>query len=382
MAGAAKHSLSRAEVNVVNKLADVRSKQVKSRTHKHEKFINSSTKAMHRRSQREYRKTMSSKEKKKQATAAKSQQKKKGSSSCGSQYDVPRPCCGRRGQKCKCFESGRGAEIAKSMSKKELRKLRKGFENSPIQTAQDTDDMTKYEEQIPEGISYRFLWFYTFMWRFFSNDAFWDALVQVKAVSYDRVPKWNKVREVMETFNAKKTSFFGGLFYSGNVLLYYRYDVCKDWSDCKALGIDTMGGYIEGLKVVYYCVQLIGVYLDELEINPSRAGFRVCTQGLYTELGYRTSGLFGHYSIKIMLDGLVIRCPGLQAVCSWFPMLCTAYVSGLPKLYPILKNNDEADMFLAACHLLRTLRSTGKRITLSEALAQLCWVKRGLQKAV
>ena len=375
MGGAAKHRLSRAEANLVNELADDRRKLLKSRTHKHEKFINSSTSAKHRRNQRNYRKTMSSNKQKKQATTSKNTQRKKGLSS-GSQYDVPRPCCGRRGQKCKCFESGRGAEIAKSMSKMELRKLRKGYENNPIQIYKDTGDMSKYEEQIPKGLSYRYLWFYTFMWRFFSNDAFWDALVQVKAVCYDGEPNWNKVREVMENFNAKKTSFFGGLFYTGNVLLYYRYDVCKDWSDCKALGIDSMGGYIEGLKVVYYCVQLIGVYLDELEINPSRAGFRVCTKGLYTELAYRTRGLFGHYSIKIMLDGLVIRCPELQAVCSWFPMFCTAYVSKLPKLYPILNKNDEDDMFLAACHLLRTLRRVGRRITLSDALAQLCWLKR------
>jgi hypothetical protein len=375
MGGAAKHRLSKAEASLVNKLVDVRRKKVKSRTHKHEKFINGSTTAMKRRNQRKYRKTLSSNKKKKQTIASKSTQKKKDKGS-GSQYDQPRPCCGRRGQKCICFESGRGAEIVKSMSKKEFCKLRKGYENNPIQIYKDTDDMSKYEEQIPEGLSYRFLWFYTFMWRFFSNDAFWTALVQVKAVSYDREPNWNKVREVMEIFNTKGTSFFGGLFYTGNVLLFYRYDVCKDWSDCKKLRIDTMGGYIEALKVVYYCIQLIGVYLDELEISPSRAGFRVCTKGLYTELGYRTSGMFGHYSIKIMLDGLFIRCPELLNVCSWFPMFCTAYVSELPKLYPILKTNDEEDMFLAACHLLRTLRGRGKRITLQDALAQLCWLKR------
>ena len=93
------------------------------------------------------------------------------------------------------------------MSKMELRKLRKGYENNPIQIYKDTGDMSKYEEQIPKGLSYRYLWFYTFMWRFFSNDAFWDALVQVKAVCYDGEPNWNKVREVMENFNTKKNVF-------------------------------------------------------------------------------------------------------------------------------------------------------------------------------
>ena len=95
------------------------------------------------------------------------------------------------------------------------------------------------------------------------------------------------------------------------------------------------------------------------------------------ELNERTDGIFGHYSMKIALDGVLVSRPALMKVCSWWPMLCSAYMSQLPHLYPGLKRNQE-DLFLAACHYHRMMREEFPKMSISESLAQLCWKKRNV----
>ena len=134
---------------------------------------------------------------------------------------------------------------------------------------------------------------------------------------------------------------------------------------------------VVALRIVWRVARKMQGALDSLHSNPTRTAWRQCTETFMNELNERTDGIFGHYSTMIALDGVLVSRPALMMVCSWWPMLCSAYMSQLPHLYPGLKRNQE-DLFLAACHYHRMMKEKFPRMSISESLAQLCWKKRNV----
>ena len=120
----------------------------------------------------------------------------------------------------------------------------------------------------------------------------------------------------------------------------------------------------------------LAVELNSLEKNSSKRSWQQCTEWFFDELRERTQGIFGHYSMIIALDGVLVSRPALTKVCCWWPMLCTAYVSGLPAVYPGIGRTQE-ELFAAPCHFHRKMREEFPKMSISECLAQLCWKKRG-----
>ena len=91
---------------------------------------------------------------------------------------VPTNCCGKRKQKCTCFDGGRGLEIARSLRRRKLDHIMPAIAQSRIQTWRDTRDMPGYMRQIGWEDSMRYSWLFpiAFIWRHFSNEEFWTAL--------------------------------------------------------------------------------------------------------------------------------------------------------------------------------------------------------------
>jgi hypothetical protein len=264
-------------------------------------------------------------------------------------------CCGKRKEDCKCFSAGRGLKIAQSFQKKAFSGYPRKNMKSRIQTWRDTADMPSYAEQIGWSEEYEYTWLFptAVFWRRFSNQHFWRALEECGAVEVNAVPDWGKVANVMKAFQAQGESYFGGFFYSGNVLTKYRYNPHDAWALCQDM--NSIEKEIQAVKLVYHTARLMKESFSQLQERPSRELWRACTEDFLEGIRQRVSGVFDHYYMKIALDGILISQPELERVLSWWPMLCPAYRSELPKLYPIIKKTQE-DLFLAACYFHRQVK--------------------------
>ena len=116
---------------------------------------------------------------------------------------------------------------------------------------------------------------------------------------------------------------------------------------------------------------------QQLQREPTRDLWKICTRDFLEEISRRTKGAFDDYAIKITLDGILISQPHLERFLSWWPMQCPAYKDQLPKLYANLSKSSD-DLFLAACHYHQNIKVHYSRYHLRDSLAQLCWVERGV----
>ena len=129
---------------------------------------------------------------------------------------MPVPCCGRRKQDCRCYDSGAGLRLKESFKRSVFDTLVRAVRGSRIQTWRDTADMPQYAEQV-KCKKLTDLFPMAFMWRHFSNPHLWKAFMKNKAVKQHGPPSWTLVRSTLEIFARNKQPIHGGLFYSGNV---------------------------------------------------------------------------------------------------------------------------------------------------------------------
>ena len=239
--------------------------------------------------------------------------------------------------------------------------------------------MTSYSEQVlwSNKMGYVVLFPLALCWRIFSNGRFWNALQSIGAVSVNATPIWHKFRPVMQMFRARGESFYAGLFYCGNKLQRFRYNVTDRWQSCTACRMDDIDRLIQAMKIVWYVARLMKKDFQELQENPTRTGWQKCTQGYLQAIRARTRGMFSDYSVKKGLDAILISQPSLERVVSYWPMLCPAYKAYLPKLYPGIRRT-QAELYVAACHYHRQLKKTFPKFRLGDSLAQLCWLERGV----
>ena len=141
--------------------------------------------------------------------------------------------------------------------------------------------------------------------------------------------------------------------------------------------MDDIDRLIEATKIVWYVARLMKKDFQELQENPTRAGWQKCTQGYLQAIRARTRGMFSDYSLKKGLDAIIISQPSLERAVSYWPMLCPAYKAYLPKLYAGIRRT-QAELYVAACHYHRQLKKTFPKFRLGDSLAQLCWLERGV----
>ena len=226
------------------------------------------------------------------------------------------------------------------MNKRKLNLIPAQIPRSRIQTYQDTGDMPEYKRQIGWDPSMKYSWLFpiTFLWRHFSNPEFWNTLQNLGAVLHNQPPKWTLIEQCMRAFRQSGVAYHGGLFYSGSVLTKYRFGSAAkpaEWVRCdQDPSLDFLDKEILALKVMWHVASLFKEKFNSLQRNPTRQCWTACTEGFFTALKDHTAGVFGDYSIKIMLDGILIVQPHLERVVAWWPMLCNAYKDQLPRLYP------------------------------------------------
>ena len=165
--------------------------------------------------------------------------KSRSSAAKPTQRHTPVNCCGRRKQDCKCFTTGRGLEIVRSLKRKQIDAIPARVRKSRIQTWHDTGDMPGYMRQTRCKASMRYSWLFpiAFTWRHFSNEEFWKALQALGSVKVNQQPNFSIIEEVMRAFERAGVSYHGGLFYSGSALTAYRFgNAAKlpEWQKCQA----------------------------------------------------------------------------------------------------------------------------------------------------
>ena len=261
--------------------------------------------------------------------------------------------------------------------------MMRAIAESRIQTWRDTRDMQGYMRQIGWEDSMRYSWLFpiAFIWRHFSNEEFWTALQKKKAVLQNQQPKFACIENTMRAFAAKGVSYHGGLFYSGSSLTQYRFPSAAkppDWTDCPK-SMDFIAREVLALRIVWHVAETFLSEYDALQSKPTRQCWKACTQAFLEAIRNHTKGIFGDYSMKITLDGVLLSQPRLEHAVPWWPMHCPAYEIALPELYANCTTSHQ-DLFLAACHLHAATKKSFPRFLLKDSLAQLCWVKRGVTR--
>ena len=291
---------------------------------------------------------------------------------------MPTYCCGRRRFRCVCFTQGRGREIALSVNGKALKSIASAIRESRVQTWKDTADMPAYVKQIGWQDDFRYSWLFpiAFLWRHFSNEHFWEALRACQGVKPNQRPDFNQMEKVMRHFHNAGVPYHGGLFYSGSSLTHYRTATNSKWCPVPK-GMDFIAKEVLSLKIAWDVASSLHQRFDELQEQHTRQRWKACTQDFLKAIQAHTRGAFGHYALKITLDGVLLSRPCLNKVISWWPMKCPAYSKALPDLYTQC-TTSETDLFLAACHFQGILKQTFPKFTLKDALAQTCWLERGI----
>ena len=354
----------------------------KQRQHKNDKYKNLSFQAVRRRKQRALmreRRRAAQQAKTKKKTSRKQTKQSKGT--VGKHINMRCFLCGRHKNRCPCFTTGRGKEIAESFQQKIFDEIPPKVKNSDIQTPLDTKDMTAYIRQVNHNMKFEHLWPTAYTWRHFSNEFFWQALMDAGAVPTNDEPDWSKVRKIMTIFQDQGKSWFGGVFYSGNVLLKFRYcDFSAEqpdkipWTNCAEEGMTSIDKEIQGLKLVYYVARSLQNTYRALQGQPDRSLWKHATETFMKRISLCTHGMFGDYSMKIALDGILLSVPQLEHVVCWWPMLCTAYKKHLPKMYPEAAQTSQNDLMHAGVHFHRQLQKHFRRMKFKCALAQTCWI--------
>ena len=198
--------------------------------------------------------------------------------------------------------------IASKFQTKLFNTIAKRVATSDVQTWRDTEDMTRYNHQIlwNDAMKYVVLFPLAMCWRIYSNGHFWSALRKVGTVSLTSTPVWTKFRPVMEMFRARGESFYVGLFYCGNKLQRFRYDVNDRWQCCTACNMDDIDRLIVAMQIVWYVADLMNNNFQELQQNPTRAAWETCTKDFLQGIQARANGMFSHYSLKKCLDAILI----------------------------------------------------------------------------
>ena len=225
----------------------------------------------------------------------------------------------------------------------------------------------------PEGrASMQYKWGIAMMWRCFSNHNLWSCLKKCGAIPPGKEPIWHIVEEVLTEYELDGSPSHGGYFRT-TTLTHYRTSANEKFISVRNLTSPAR-------ETLAYKTMWMAIPEEELRSfarQPTRATYKKALntfqQRLYGKNGL-TKGKYNDYAIKLMLDGLVKSGTVSKHVISDWPMMCPAYKTQLPILFPGIK---PVQYFRAACYLHRLIYAK-HHFNLADSLAQLCWIERDI----
>ena len=111
--------------------------------------------------------------------------------------------------------------------------------------------------------------------------------------------------------------------------------------------MDFIAREVLALRIVWHVAETFLSEYDALQSKPTRQCWKACTEAFLKAIRNHTKGIFGDYSMKITLDGVLLSQPRLELAVSWWPMHCPAYKIALPALYANCTTSRQ-DLFWAA----------------------------------
>ena len=183
-------------------------------------------------------------------------------------------------------------------------------------------------------------------------------------------PRWEIVEKVLAAYEAQGEASHGGFFYT-TLLTHYRQSEQDEFTSVAHL--PTSSREMLAYKTMWSA--LPQTELAALKRVPCRDNFRRALEqyghNLYGKHGL-TKGKFNDYSLKMMLDALLVNKTIDRNIISTWPMNCPAYKTQLPVLFRHIKPSQ---YFKAACYL-HYLVHARHNFHLGDTLAQLCWTQR------
>lgn len=260
------------------------------------------------------------------------------------------------------------------LSRSLLKKITTRITEAKILTSKDTADLPHFLKSYPphRRAPMHYKWGIAMLWRCFSNPHTWSCLKKCGAIPPARQPRWDRVQKVLTEYERAGAPSHSGLFRT-TTLTEYRTSANKNFTSVTHLTSPER----ETLAYKTMWLALPRKELSTFAQQPTRATYKNALETfqdkLYGKNGL-TKGKFNDYAIKCMLDALLVNNTVSRHDISTWPMQCPAYKTQLPKLFPGIKPRQ---FYRAACYM-HSLIYAKHHFQLAESLAQLCWIKRGV----
>ncbi len=275
-----------------------------------------------------------------------------------------RPCCGLRYDKCTC-------KAPPGMRVKPVNALAKRFLYTPLNTVQDTTDVSAWQDLMRDrckALPTSAILGYSYIHVVFNQQCLLKAMVKEKAFIF-RSPwvDWKKLEKIIGRNKKQKRVIRSSNFHAAtlqNVMLQSGHSkvnvpksgVARDVLACKLVGFAAMP--------VVVC--------DLYDSAPSRDLWKAMLQQWLSQVNRTCTGAMGHYYMKCCLDRLFAVKDINPGTVSWWPTQCPSYVTWYKNLYRGSKDFDEEDHFQILCAIYRKLNGA-RCCSFPDALAQTCW---------
>jgi hypothetical protein len=276
------------------------------------------------------------------------------------------PCCGKRRAYCKCDWGW----YRRNIKAKEQNKFWGIISNAELLRGTDTADMGYFLEEVacPLLVDAPLAMFLKacLVFRRFSRVDTWK-IIQEEILK----PKtdWVKVNKALRKRVEHNEPLFGGTCYP-TVLRAYRTGGSGPWIRVKK-GADMVEREVKTLQLL--CASIPHKACAAYDERAGRETFREFYSQCDLQFRATTSGVWGDYAFKCVLDGLTLggKVPD-HHLCVW-PEGCPAYKTAIAQLFV----RKPARTYEALCFLYyESATRHGGRLRFAEVLMHLCWNKR------
>ena len=224
-----------------------------------------------------------------------------------------------------------------TLKKRELNKIRHRLNSTEIISFRDTGDMphflTSYPANTHQPMHYK--WGIAMFWRCFSNRHLWACLEKFGAVPPAEEPRWDIANKVFTECVRKSAASHGGVFRTP-IMKSYRNSASEKLTSIEHLPTPER----ETLAYKTMWKALPRTELAAFSKHATRDTFKNAlekfTKNLYGKEGL-TKGKFNDYSVKCMIDALLVNDTVNRNIISPSPRQCPAYKAQLPNLFPGIK---------------------------------------------
>ena len=287
-------------------------------------------------------------------------------------YHKRYPCCGNLKRLCKCDWT----LVEAHLDLEKWREFKDRLQHSALVFARDTADVGSFLPLFSKRVGQHYVMagehggdFRTFLFRMFvlrryNRENVWLRLVP--AIPTEGEPDWEDLGERLQSIFDEPGTVFSSSF---------RYTQCNKVRNKSGQWQSLVAACPSDREVALWRAVYAAVPTQACEAfaaEPSREHFGDMYNQLLANLQRFQRGAIGEYSVKCMLDMVVVLGAAPDWTVSCWPVACPGYTSGLAMLFPGLPTQAR----LQALYWVHMQLCLHWRFEFPESVAHLCWHHR------